>query len=249
MKKIFFMLVVLFYCSNANALLINFVEINDSFNRLYSQNSKEFQIFGTPDIHHLNDGSIADGFSVSSADSSEAVFDRAEINNNKVKYFFGEPISNFGGPTRIMGGDWSAQWSTDNSKIFNSSFSLGATEPIVLEAELNSKVAYWKGTAEVLSNSPSNSSLEHLPINANVGDFVPFELEYRFSDSRSWDLNTFNRHFQYRINGHINFKSTPDGTNVVPEPSTIFLFASGILGASLKRRNNKKAKKSSPKMA
>ncbi|MBF0478391.1 MAG: PEP-CTERM sorting domain-containing protein [Candidatus Omnitrophica bacterium] len=242
MKKILgsILFCLFFLQGNANAVLVNSVKIQDYHrSKTYSWTEPGISTFGSPVTHNLSDGTSWDSDVSGYRDGSFATYNHSEINGTTIKYYFDLQPSGYGPSTTILNGEWSGPWSEDPNKIYSSKFALGMITPLYLEAEIGSTTAFTSGLAEILYVDPSYSNYENTPINAKIGDIVPYELTYNIDSPLFfdvWDEATFQRKnytFTYNISGLVDFN--PE-SNCVPEPASLALIGTGLCGIFMRRK-------------
>jgi len=226
MGKIPFLVIVslLFSTTYCTAATIDRMTIHTfgGYSQTYDPNSsssfeKNFMIFGMANKYYLNDGSSWDS-GAGSHSEPRVGFVGAQLNGSMVEYTFDPPeFYVFFQNTDYNAGDHSAQGVL---RIDN--------DPIIT-VENNTKLARMQGYAEIISNDPTYYSTFNY-YSANVGDRVFYSMEYWIYDTY-WTPNTFDSRFEYNLNGYVDF------TEVIPEPSTILIFVTGIFGLlSAKRK-------------
>jgi len=147
------------------------------------------RLLGSADTYWLSDGSTwRSGAGVYY--SYGAYFDRVEVVGDTVRYFL-RPQTD-----RLI------YKQTDYDSGDHSSVgTLAASGDLVLEATIGSTTAILRGGAEIVENTPANYPEPRFNYYSTVvGSVVPFELTYTMT-SGTWQSDTFDAQFSYRVQG------------------------------------------------
>lgn len=107
---------------------------------------------------------------------------------------------------------------------------LGTTDLFVLHATKGGTTALVTGWLKVLSNTETWYGEPRFNyFAAEVGQLVPFRASYELLRGSVWDEYTFDRPFEYRVSGAVDFAN-------VPAPASIPLIAVGLASLIWSRR-------------
>lgn len=204
--------------SLANAATIDLIDIatfghyQQTFNPSGYTYQRELEL-GSPDVYHLSDGSTwasGAGSFYSFAPTVQSVQQDANI----ITYSLSTPSN---------GVIW--DYTDYNSGNHSSKGTLSLHgDALLLTAVEGSATAVLSGLLEVTSNTYSNySDYRYNFFTANVGDVVPFEINFTLYGGSVWNTSLFNNAFTYNLEGQIDLASP------VPIPGALWLFASGLL--------------------
>jgi len=220
MRRILLFTVVLSIYSSvyAEAATIDMVTIhtNGGYSQTFDPNSSslfenKFVIFGKADRYYLNDGTYWDS-GAGSHSIARVGYVSANVNGSAIEYTFDPPEF------------YVIFENTDyNSGDHAAGGILKIDSNPVIKAENNTKMAKMEGYAEIIENYPENNIEDFNYYSAKTGNKVFYSINYWKYDGY-WTADTFNESFEYNLQGCIDF------TNVVPEPSSILVFLSGIIG-------------------
>lgn len=228
MKKniLFVLILVLLIFQNVQAATINRMTIHTfgDYRQTYDPNNvstyeNKFNIFGMADTYYLSDGTFWESGAGSHV-APRVDFVDATMIDSTIKYTFDPPEF------------YVIFQNTDyNSGDHSTGGALKIDDDPVVSVTNGAKLATMEGYAEIISNYPANNpNFDYY--SASVGDKVFYSMEYWIYDTY-WTSNTFDNNFEYNLQGYVDF------TNVIPEPSIIFMFLWGFLGCYWMKKKTK----------
>lgn len=209
-----------------------------TYDRLFNgvNSNNEFFVFGSlPDGFVLSDGTVGEA-GAGGMYWGDTSLDHFERIGDKINYYLNEPAS-FGtlpnGHHFMLGQGFNVGW----DYIGRFTVDIANAGPLVIKAQYGTPFATLDGFVTPLLTDPFlTGSTTFLPT-SGYGAVVPFSLKYTLLGS-VWDEDSIIHGANLEVSGHIDF--APHKSEVIPEPTTLLLVGSGLLGAFAKR--NRKAR-------